>query len=54
MLINQTIGQFILMIDQELVIGAGVITSTLTPDEQPRIQALVLTHQYLDHIRDVR
>ncbi len=42
-----------LMVDQDLVIGAGAITSTLTPDEQSRIQALLLTHQHLDHIRDV-
>ena len=40
--INQTIGQFILMIDQDLVIDAGAITPTQTP-EQP--------HQHLDHIR---
>jgi phosphoribosyl 1,2-cyclic phosphodiesterase len=52
MLINQTIGQFLLMIDQDLVIDAGAITSTQTP-EQPRIQALFLTHQHLDHIRDL-
>ena len=42
-----------LMVDQDLVIDAGAITSTLTPDEQSRIQALLLTHQHLDHIRDV-
>ena len=46
MLINQTIGQFILMVDQDLIIDAGA-TSTQTP-EQPRIQALFLTHQHLD------
>lgn len=42
-----------LMVDQDLVIDAGAITSTLTPDEQSRIQALLLTNQHLDHIRDV-
>ena len=42
-----------LMVDQDLVIDAGAITSTLTPDEQDRIQAILLTHQHLDHIRDV-
>lgn len=52
MLINQTIGQFILMVDEDLVIDAGAIASTLTP-EQPRIQALFLTDQHLDPIRDV-
>ena len=41
------------MVDQDLVIDAGAITSTLTPEEQSRIQALLLTHQHLDHIRDV-
>ncbi len=42
-----------LMVDQELVIDAGAITSTLTPDEQSQIEALLLTHKHLDHIRDV-
>lgn len=42
-----------LMVDQDLVIDAGAITSTLTTDEQSQIRALLLTHQHLDHIRDV-
>ena len=42
-----------LMVDQDLVIDAGAITSTLTADEQSKIKALLLTHQHLDHIRDV-
>ncbi len=42
-----------LIVDQDLVIDAGAITSTLTADEQSKIKALLLTHQHLDHIRDV-
>ncbi len=42
-----------LMVDQDLVIDAGAITSTLTPYEQSQVRALLLTHQHLDHIRDV-
>ncbi len=41
------------MVDQDMVIDAGAITSTLTTDEQSGIQAILLTHQHLDHIRDV-
>ena len=42
-----------LMVDQALVIDAGAITSTSTADAQSQIKALILTHQHLDHIRDV-
>ncbi len=42
-----------LLVDKELVIDAGAITSTLTAEEQSRIKAVLLTHQHLDHVRDV-
>ncbi len=42
-----------LLVDKELVIDAGAITSTLTVEEQSQIKAVLLTHQHLDHIRDV-
>ena len=42
-----------IMVDQDLIIDAGAITSTLTAQEQSQIKALLLTHQHLDHIRDV-
>ena len=42
-----------ILVDQELVIDAGAITSTLSAEEQSRIQAVLLTHQHLDHVRDV-
>ena len=42
-----------LLVDKELVIDAGAITSTLSAEEQSQIKAVLLTHQHLDHIRDV-
>lgn len=42
-----------LLVDKELVIDAGAITSTLTAEEQSQIKAVLLTHQHLDHVRDV-
>ena len=38
-----------LLVDKELVIDAGAITSTLTAEEQSQIKAVLLTHQHLDH-----
>ena len=32
---------------------AGAITSTLTADEQAKIDAVFITHHHLDHIRDI-
>ena len=42
-----------LLVDKELVIDAGAITSTLTAEEQSRVKAVLLTHHHLDHVRDV-
>ncbi len=42
-----------LLVDKELVIDAGAITSILTAGEQSQIKAVLLTHQHLDHVRDV-
>jgi ribonuclease BN (tRNA processing enzyme) len=42
-----------LLVDQQLVIDAGAVTSTLTAEEQSQIKAVLLTHQHLDHVRDV-
>ncbi|MFQ6026173.1 MAG: MBL fold metallo-hydrolase [Dehalococcoidia bacterium] len=42
-----------IMIDQALIVDAGAITSTLTDTEQSKIVAVLLTHQHLDHVRDV-
>ncbi|OGO00048.1 MAG: hypothetical protein A2Y90_03530 [Chloroflexi bacterium RBG_13_52_12] len=42
-----------LLIDGKLAIDAGGLTSRLTIEEQEKIDAVVLTHHHMDHIRDV-
>jgi cAMP phosphodiesterase len=42
-----------LLIDKTLAIEAGAITSRLTFEEQSKIDAVVITHNHMDHIRDV-
>jgi phosphoribosyl 1,2-cyclic phosphodiesterase len=42
-----------LLVDDVLAIDAGCLTSTLTFEEQSRIQAVLLTHGHYDHIRDI-
>ena len=42
-----------LLIDDILVLDAGAITSSLSLADQEKIQAILLTHQHYDHIRDV-
>ncbi len=41
------------LIDDTLSIDAGAITSTLTLDEQQKIEAVLVSHPHLDHIRDL-
>jgi len=42
-----------LLVNQELALDAGAITSTLTSKEQHRIKAVLITHHHYDHVRDL-
>ena len=42
-----------LLIDEKLALDAGGLTSSLSFDEQCRLQAILLTHGHYDHIRDI-
>jgi ribonuclease BN (tRNA processing enzyme) len=41
------------LIDDVLAVDAGALTSGLSFAEQRRLQAVLLTHQHYDHIRDI-
>jgi Cft2 family RNA processing exonuclease len=41
------------LIDDTLAIDAGCITSNLSIKDQKRLDAVLLTHQHYDHIRDI-
>lgn len=41
------------IIDGTLAVEAGGLTSRLTIQEQQKIDAVILTHHHLDHIRDI-
>lgn len=41
------------VIDGTLAVEAGGLTSRLSVQEQQEIDAVILTHQHLDHIRDI-
>jgi ribonuclease BN (tRNA processing enzyme) len=42
-----------LLIDNILAVDAGALTSHLTIKQQQNLKAVLLTHQHLDHIRDI-
>jgi ribonuclease BN (tRNA processing enzyme) len=42
-----------LLIDDVLAIDAGSLTSSLSLTSQQKLQAILLTHQHYDHIRDI-
>jgi len=42
-----------LLIDDVLAIEAGALTSSLPFSAQQKLQAILLTHQHYDHIRDI-
>ena len=42
-----------LLIDGKLAVEAGGLTSHLTIEEQKNIDAVVITHNHMDHIRDI-
>ncbi len=41
------------VIDDVLAVEAGALTSHLSITQQQNLQALLLTHQHIDHVRDV-
>ena len=42
-----------LLIDDTLAIDAGGLTSSLSFEAQQKLEAILLTHQHYDHVRDV-
>ncbi len=42
-----------MIIDDQLVIDAGGLTSSLTLKEQDNIEAVLITHRHFDHIKDL-
>lgn len=42
-----------ILIDEHLVIDAGGLTTTLSLEEQFNIDAVLITHQHYDHIKDL-
>jgi ribonuclease BN (tRNA processing enzyme) len=41
------------LVDGIIALDAGALTSSLSMDEQLKLEAVLLTHQHYDHIRDV-
>ena len=42
-----------LLIDNKLAVEAGGLTSKLTLDEQAGVEAIIISHKHMDHIRDI-
>lgn len=42
-----------ILVDGKLAIDAGGLACALTLEEQQRLRVMLLTHQHLDHVRDV-
>lgn len=41
------------VVDERLAIDAGAITGSLSLDEQERIDAVLVSHSHMDHVRDL-
>ena len=50
---NRITGCSSFLIDGTLALDAGSLASALSPEEQGRITAVLLTHRHFDHIRDM-
>jgi ribonuclease BN (tRNA processing enzyme) len=50
---SQTTSCVCFLIDDALAVDAGCLTSKLTITEQRSLEAVLLTHQHYDHIRDI-
>jgi ribonuclease BN (tRNA processing enzyme) len=42
-----------MLIDDQIAIDAGCLTSTLNSDRQHRLKAILLSHFHYDHVRDI-
>ena len=42
-----------ILIDDNLVLDAGGLTSSLSMEAQQKLKAVLLTHQHYDHVRDI-
>lgn len=50
---SRTTSYICLLIDNTLAIDAGGLTSNLSTSEQEKVNAILVTHQHYDHIRDI-
>jgi ribonuclease BN (tRNA processing enzyme) len=50
---SRTTSCICLLIDDTLAIDAGGLTANLTIPEQEKLNAILLTHQHYDHIKDI-
>jgi ribonuclease BN (tRNA processing enzyme) len=50
---SQTTSYACFLVDNTLAIDAGGLTSNLSIPEQQKLNAILLTHQHYDHIRDI-
>ena len=50
---TQTTRSICFLIDNTLAIDAGSITSSLSISDQKTLEAILITHQHYDHIRDI-
>ncbi len=50
---SQNVKLISLLIDDTLAIDAGGLTSSLSFQAQQKLEAILLTHQHYDHIRDI-
>jgi ribonuclease BN (tRNA processing enzyme) len=41
------------LLNRNLLVDAGTVTSVLTPEEQINIDQILVTHAHLDHIKDI-
>jgi ribonuclease BN (tRNA processing enzyme) len=41
------------IIDNTLAVEAGALTSRLTMEEQKAVDAIILSHQHMDHVKDI-
>src|SRR5262245_37368868 len=41
------------LLDEKITIDAGALTSSLDPKDQARLEACLVSHAHLDHVRDL-
>lgn len=50
---SSSIGFMSILVDGRLALDAGGLTTSLTLQEQERIEAMLVTHRHFDHIKDL-